>query len=815
MAIKNSGLSWEQLKFNCDSSRFKFKSTSEIEIDDRIYGQDRAIRALDFGVEIQSFGYNIYVLGPVGTGKTTAVRRALIQKAKDLPTPSDWVYVNNFTDSSQPIALELPAKTGSKFRDDMKALVADLKEQIPLSFESENYQTESKRITGDLEKERQQKLEHLANFAAEKNFELKNMGRGFAIVPLIDGKPLDPKLFDQLPKEEQAEIEQSMKDIHEEAENVMEEVHILEEKINDRISELNRGIADKSVGRRINKLRKKYAEQIEVIKYLNTVKKDIVENVDDFIPEPESSSDGLPMLPAHLLRGLEPDFKKYEVNLLVGDGNDCAPVVFEKHPTYYNLVGRIEHRATTSGGYETDFTMIKPGSLHNANGGYLIIEVNDLLNNDVAYEALKRCLKNRQIMIEDLNERLKLVPTTGLKPQSIPLNIKVVLIGSPMLYYLLYTHDDDFQKLFKVKADFGYEMDRNETALDEYANFIASIVLREKLIHFDTEAVASVIEFSSRLVEHTEKLATSFSDIADLIRESDYWARHNGNSIVTKVDVNRALEEKEYRSNRIEQKLQELIEDGTIMIDTDGAVVGQVNGLAVLSYGDFTFGKPSRITAIHYAGKGGIFNIEREAKLSGRIHDKGVMILTSFLRSKFGRDKMLSFNASLTFEQTYEEIDGDSASSTELYAILSSLSSIPIKQSIAITGSVNQYGEIQPIGGVNYKIEGFFALCKARGFTGEQGVMIPHQNVKNLALKAEVINAVKEGKFHVWPVTNIDVGIEILTGRAAGKQKKDGSYPKHSVYGKVVARLEELDDIDDENGDGVNRVGSPSRGIKM
>lgn len=816
MAKSADGLTWDKLKYQCDPSMFKFKTTEEVEIEERIFGQDRAISAIDFGVEIESYGYNIFVLGPAGTGKTTAIRRALIQKAKDIQNPSDWVYVNNFTDKSYPIALELPNGTGAKFRDNIKVLLTDLKDQIPNAFENEHYQNEREQITGELEKKRHKELENLAQYAAERNFELKSMGRGFAMIPIRDNKPLPPEDFDKLPKEEQEKIQDAMKEIHEEAEKIMENVQDLEEKINERVSELNRRIADMAVGRSIGRLRKKYSDCPEVIKYLNAFKEDVLETVDDFLPDQDALPEGMPPMPPQYLKQIEPDFNRYEVNLLIGEsGFDGAPVIFEKHPTYYNLVGRIEHKSTPSGSYETDFTKIKPGSLHRANGGYLIIEVNDLLKYSTAYDALKRCLKNHQVFLEDLNEQFRLIATTGLKPEPIPLDVKVVLIGSPWAYYMLYSYDEDFQKLFKVKADFGSEMNLDKTTIDDYATFIATIIRRENLKHITADGVASILEYSTRLVEHRDKLATSFSIIADLLRESDYWAKQNGNGFVTAQDVERALEEKEYRSNRIESKLQEYIEDGTIMVDSDGKVVGQVNGLAVMSYGDFTFGKPSRITALHFAGKSGIVNIEREVKLSGRIHDKGVMILTSYLRSKFWQESVLSFSASITFEQVYDEIDGDSASSTELYAILSSLSGVPIKQSIAVTGSVNQYGQIQPIGGVNYKIEGFFALCKARGLTGEQGVMIPIQNVKNLALKNEVIEAVKEGKFHVWPVTTIDEGIEILTGKSAGKQKKDGTYPKHSIYGKIFARLEELSDDDENNGDDVNRVGTISKGVKF
>jgi lon-related putative ATP-dependent protease len=741
------------------------------------------------------------------------VSRALALIAKNRPTPPDWVYVNNFEDSSLPIALQLPTETGAQLRDNMQALVDELKIQIPQAFENEHYQDQRKHLTDGLEEKREEELKKLADFAAERSFELKSMGRGFAMIPIKDGTQLKPEQFELLPDDEKAKIEKSMHEIQGEAEKIMENVQDLEEKIGERVNDLNRRIADMAVGRSIGRMKKKYADHPGVIKYLNNVKEDILQNVHDFIPEPEPPQGAPQMMP--FFGQHEPDFTRYSVTLLVSNKkNTGAPVVFENNPTFYNLIGKTEHKPTQAGALVTDFTMIKPGSLHVANGGYIIIEVNELLKNVMAYDALKRCLKNHEVVLEDLNEQYKLVATTGLKPQPIPLDIKVVLMGSPWAYYMLYMYDEDFKNLFKVKADFGYETDRNDKSIDELASFVAALADREGLMPFSPDAVAEVAEFSSRLVEDNRKLATSFSMIADVLRESSYWAGQNGNSVVVRADVVRAIEEKEYRSNRIEEKLQEMIEDGSIMVTTDDKVVGQVNGLAVLAYGDFTFGKPSRITARHFAGKSGVINIEREVKMSGRIHDKGVMILTSFIRSKFGALKPPSFSAFMTFEQVYEDVDGDSASSTELYAILSSLSDIPIFQGIAVTGSVNQFGDIQPIGGVNYKIEGFFQLCKSRGLTGEQGVMIPHQNVKNLNLEDEIVEAVKAGKFHIWPVHTIDEGIEILTGKPAGKQKKDGTYPKHSVYGKVVETLDELAKHDEDPG-GSPRVSGPTRGVKI
>jgi len=807
-------LSWSDLKFFCGKERFKFESTEELEITDEVYGQDRACKAIDFGVGIKSHGYNIFVMGPVGTGKTTAIHRALARIAKDQSSPEDWLYVNNFDDTSRPIALKFPTGLGQVFKNEMVKLLEELKVHIPKAFETEHYQEQRKLIIQELEKQRQEELARLADFAAERNIELRNMGRGFVMIPIKEGKQLQPEDFDKLSLDEKKLIEKHMSEIHDTADTIMETVGDIEEKIVERIKALDRRITDTAVGRSIGRLRKKYKDYPFVINYLNSIRNEVLENVSDFLPKHDASED----TPLPQLMGMqrEPDFSRYEVNLLTSNTEGTgAPVIYENNPTYYNLIGRIEHKITPSGAFDTDFTMIKPGSLHRANGGYLIIEVNELFKNYMAYDALKRCLKNSQVIIEDINEQFRLITTVALRPEPIPLDVKIILIGNPYAYYVLYSYDEDFQKLFKVKADFGYEMDLDESTLEDISYFIASLTKRENLKHFSSDAVCQIAEFASRLAGQQNKLATSFSRISDIIRESSYWAGINGNGIVHAPDVERALDEKEYRSNRIEQKLQEMIEDGDIMVSSDGEVVGQVNGLAVMSFGDFMFGKPSRITARHHAGKGGIIQIEREVKLSGRIHDKGLMILSAYLRSLFGRCKSYSFSASLTFEQVYEEIEGDSASSTELYALLSSLSGLPIKQGIAVTGSVNQYGEIQPIGGANYKIEGFFAICKVRGFTGQQGVIIPHQNVKNLALKNEVIEAVKDGKFHVWPVKTIEDGIEILTGKPAGKLKRDGTYPKNSVFGKVMERLEELKMAEEEESGKSGKVLRRGRGIKF
>jgi lon-related putative ATP-dependent protease len=534
-----------------------------------------------------------------------------------------------------------------------------------------------------------------------------------------------------------------------------------------------------------------YASYQKVVEYLNAVQEDILLNLEDFKEQPPQQSP----IPGLKLPHQEPSFERYQVNVLVDNkGTEGAPVVFEPNPTYNNLFGRIEHVMQMGGAATTNFTLIKPGALHRATGGYLIVDAREVLINPFAWDALKRCIRNCEIKVEDVLEQYRFMTIVSLKPEPVPLQAKIIMIGSPWIYYLLFHLEPDYRKLFKVKADFDSRITRTPEILKDYALFVATHCKGENLLPFDRTGVAGLVEFSARLVEDQERLSSQFMEIADLIREASYWAGKVGSPLVTKEFVKKAIEEEVYRSNRIEERMQELFDDGIIMVDTEGAVTGQINGLSVITLGDYTFGRPSRVTARVYMGRGGMVNIEREVKLSGPIHDKGMLILTGYLGGKFAQGKPLSFSASICFEQSYDGVEGDSASSTELYALLSALSGLPLKQGIAVTGSVNQLGRVQPIGGVNYKIEGFYAVCKARGLTGEQGVIIPKSNERHLMLKDEVVEAVREGRFHVWSVETIDQGIEILTGLPAGEMLTDGNYPDGTVNFLVNGRLQALFD---------------------
>ncbi|MBU7043824.1 MAG: AAA family ATPase, partial [Theionarchaea archaeon] len=608
-------------------------------------------------------------------------------------------------------------------------------------------------------------------------------------IPIVNGEPMDEKEFMTLSAEKREEIQEKQQELMKDLRSTMRKIKALQVKINESIEKLNHEVALFTIGHLIDNLQEKYADNSGIVSYLDAVEKDIVDNVKQFIEEPSVPNTPLP---TEWLKELP--FRKYEVNVIV-DNTELtgAPVITENNPTYPNLFGRIEKEAQF-GILSTDFTMIRGGSLHSANGGYLVIPTEELLRNMFSYDSLKRDLQNQAITIEEAAERLGYMTTKGLKPSPIPLDIKVVLIGDPLFYQLLYIRDATFKELFKVKADFDTSMDRNEDSIKQYAAFICTLCKKEKLTHLDASAVAKIIAYGSRLVSDQKKLSTKFADIADVIKEAHFYATQDKADQVTDTHVIKALEEKEYRSSMIQEKIEEMIDRGIILIDTEGVATGQVNGLSVISLGDFTFGKPSRLTASIGIGREGIIDIEREAQLGGRIHTKGVMILSGYLTQKYAQKNPLSLTARLVFEQSYEGVEGDSASSAELYALLSSLSDIPLTQELAVTGSVNQKGEVQAIGGVNHKIEGFFEVCKAKGFTGSQGVLIPESNITNLMLKEEVVQAVEKGTFHIYAVGTIDEGIEILTGVPAGTQLKDGTFEKDSVNYLVNNRLQDMAD---------------------
>ena len=783
-------LAADELWNPCDAALFDFETTAALPGEVSIIGQERAVQAIDFGVGIASFGFNIYALGYTGTGRATTIRTFLDRVAAEQPVPNDWIYVYNFDDPHRPNAISLPPGVAVQVRRDMQELVSDLLREIPRVFESEDYAKQQEAILREMQEQRNRMFARLEHKVNERGFTLLKTAMGLGIAPVLNGQVLTPETYQQLDEETRQDIEKRQQLLQSEVAETMRNIRDLEKATKRRLRDFDREIANAAVGHLVDELRTQYSDLPELAAYLDAVQADIVDNADGFKASEEEGEEGLS---AAVQSGQkEALLKRYQVNVVVDNGQQQgAPVVFEPNPTYGNLIGRIEHRAEF-GALVTDFTMIKAGCLHRANGGYLVVEMNGLLTNPLAWDALKRSIKNRQIRTEEMGAQMQLISTVTLEPEPVPLTVKVVLIGDPLTYYLLYEHDEDFRKLFKVQADFGTEFDRTPETCRHYARFIAARCREEELPPFEREAVARVVEYGSWLADDQRKLSTRFGEIADLVREASFWARRAGRERTTAADVQKAIEQKIYRANRAEEQIQEMIDDGSIRVDVTGEAVGQVNGLSVLSLGNYSFGKPSRITARTYTGREGVVALDREAKLSGNIYDKGVLTLNGYLGGKYAADAPLSLSATLSFEQLYESIDGDSASSAELYALLSSLSGLPLKQGIAVTGSVDQQGNIQPIGGVNEKVEGFFLTCQHRGLTGDQGVIIPAANAVNLMLRAEVRQAVAEGQFHIYPIRTVDEGLEILTGAAAGALQEDGTYPEDSIHGRVMARLHEL-----------------------
>lgn len=782
-------LSPDDLYRCCDVRTLPFETTNELPPLEGTIGQERALSAIDFGLNLDSSGFNIFLLGENGTGRMSTIKAVLERQSITKPVPSDWCYVYNFKDPDTPMAISLRAGMATTFQKDMDELIKTLRVEIPKVFESKEYEKQRSRLIEEFQKKQRDLFSSLEDEAQSKGFSIRKTVSGLLIVPVKKtGEPLTEEEFESLDVNIRKKIEEIGKALQEKLDDVARAVREGEKLLKELLSRLEREAALSAVGHLIEDLKKKYSENPKIVNYLEDVKEDILAHLDDF----KTAEEQPPPLPFMRLPKAEPTFTRYTVNVLVNN-KDCkgAPCIFESNPTYYNLFGRIEHKFQY-GIAVTDFSMIKAGSLHRANGGYIVINALDLLRNIFAYDALKRAIRNKEIKIEDVWEQYRLISTTTLKPEAIPLDVKVILIGSPFLYYLLYNLDEEYRELFKVKADFDSRMPRTEENIKKYALFIAAMSKGENLLPFDRSGVARIVEFGSRLAEHQEKLSSRFSEIADLVRESTYWARKEGRSVVRAEDVEKALNEKIYRSNRIEERLQELMAEGTLIVDTSGEKVGQVNGLAVIDLGDYSFGKPSRITARTYAGKAGVVNIERETKMSGRIHEKAILILTNYLGSKYAVKKPISLSASITFEQLYEMVEGDSATCAEFYALISSISGVPLKQNIAVTGSMDQNGLVQPIGGVNEKIEGFFELCRLRGLDGSQGVIIPRKNVKNLMLKRDVVEAVKEGKFSIYPIDVVEEGLEILTGMPAGELQEDGTYPEGTVNYLVMKRLTEI-----------------------
>lgn len=781
----------EELYIQCDPDSFSFASTEDLDGEIKISGQERAQEAIRFGVGMKHNGFNIFALGPAGTGKQTTLEQYLRETASGEAVPEDWCYVYNFENMRQPCAISMPAGKACIFRHDMEHLIEGLLTVIPGAFSSEEYQEQEKNIKEQLNERQASEIEALEKKAAEKNIALIRTPSGFAFAPIKKGEVVNAEEFMRLKPEEKETIEKEISTLKESMQSIMMQIPKWQSETQEKLKELNQQIATFAAKPLFAELKTKYQDHKVVTAYLKDVEKDVVENFGQFL-EKESPPPQMLFLPGQGKNTGNRSLNHYRVNVVIDNSKtEGAPVIYEDKPSIQNLVGDIEHLAQM-GTLVTDFTLIKPGALHQANGGYLILSARRLLLEPLAYEALKKAIRTRQIRIESLAQLYGMASTVSLDPEPVPLDTKIILLGERSLYYLLSARDPDFDELFKVAADFDDEMERNQNSHLSYAGFVSSIVNREKLRHLDKYAVARMIEYGSRLSGDSGKLSTHIQSITDLVNESDYYATKNNHDLITREDVQQAIDARRYRAGRIPEKIQDAILQNTILIDTESEKVGQINGLSVYMLGNQSFGKPSRITTRIKMGKGEVIDIEREVEMGGPIHSKGVMILSGFLGGRFGGEQPLSLSATLVFEQSYGGVDGDSASSAELYALLSAISGKPIKQCFAVTGSVNQYGEIQAIGGVNEKIEGFFDLCKERGLTGQQGVLIPAANTRNLMLRDDVVNAVKENKFSIYPVKHVDEGIEILTGVPAGIQLENGGYPEETINGLAVQKLKSM-----------------------
>ncbi len=808
MSIDAFRLSPADLRPRTDAGSIGIDSTEHAAPLDHIIGQERAVRAIEFGVEMPGEQYNIAVVGPPGSGRSSVANLYLRQQACHRPVPRQWCYVNNFDDPRRPIAVSTPPGQATVLRDEMDEFLAQLREDIPRTFDGDPFSERRREITLQFETRQQQMMQDLETYLQERGFTLMRSQMGLHIAPVVKGEVLSSEAYDQLDAETKQRLEGYRPELAEKFENTMRQTRDMDR---ERRQALER-VRDELVGFVVDQLmvdvRTKFADSPKILSYLAAVRKDVIQNADEFLPDQQEQQPALPFLQR---RGDDQGwFSRYAVNVLAEPGTDgCAPVIIEDNPTYQNLIGRIEFRAEF-GAMATDFTQIRAGALHRANGGYLVLEARDLLSQAMAWDGLKRALKTREIRVESINQFYGMVSTTTLEPEPIPLQVKVVIISDEYLYQLLSTADEDFRETFRVKAEFRSTMPRDAQAVRDYASFIGDTCREQGLHHLDAGAVAVVVDESARAADDQHKLSTRMSTVVDLVRQSSFWAERAGHALVTAEDVARAVGEQTYRLSNVAERFVERIGEGVVLIATDGAQVGQVNGLSVVGMSDFQFGIPSRVTARTFLGRAGVVSIDREVKMSGPIHDKGQLILSAWLGSRFAQKAPLSVSATLTFEQSYGGIEGDSASSTELYALLSSLSGVALKQNIAVTGSVNQAGVVQAIGGANNKIEGFYDVCKALGLTGDQGVMIPRSNVRHLMLRDDVVKAVEENRFHIYAVSTIEEGIELLSGVAAGEADAEGTYPPESVFGRVQARLAEYTRLSKEKpaGDGDREAGN-------
>ncbi len=796
---KGAELDYKQLNYKPEEGKINFNNTNDIEPFDGIIGQDRAIKAFEFGLNVKMKGYNIYIAGPSGSGKTSYARISTQAKAKDEAVPYDWCYVYNFDNPRSPQALRFEPGIGRQFRDDMNELISFFKTELTKAFSSEDYDKEKTDLSRTYDDKRDELIKKLNSVAEENGFLLKTSNSGIIFQPVINNEPITEDNYDTLDENVKNGISERLEAMQDTVNAIMRDIKSIDKEYRQKMDDLEYKIGMFAIGHYVSSLQEKYQDSKRVIKYLEAVQEDVLENIDQF-SEPDSEEEDTVAALLPKLGGAKNDDAtlKYRVNLIVDNSKtEGAPVIVDYNPTYYNLVGEVEYD-NEYGNLTTDFMKIKAGIVHKANGGYLIIQSQDLLSNVQSWEALRRIIKTKEIAIENLREQAGAITVSTLKPEPIPADMKVILIGGAYYYELLRGYDEDFSKLFKIRADFDYEMDRTAENVYKIAGFISKFSKNEKTLPFDSTSVSAVIEYASREAESQNKLTTRFNLLAEILAESATWAKLDNAEMVTAEYVKKAEFEKAYRLSMYQEKMNDLLDDNIIMIATDGYCVGKINGLAVLDMGDYAFGSPTRITATTYMGKSGIVNIEKEAEMSGPTHNKGVQIITGYLGSMYAQKMPLSLSCRIAFEQNYNGIDGDSASSTELYCILSSLSGVPVNQSLAVTGSVNQCGEIQAIGGVTHKIEGYFDLCNRRGLTGKQGVVIPRANISDLVLKDEVIEAVKNGKFHIYAVSTIDEGIEILLETEAGTIDENGNYPPDSVHGRVMAKLTEFNENNEE-----------------
>ena len=808
--LKDKKLPVAKLRRTADIESLGFKTTKSLPRLEALIGQERAVHAVSFGLSVQSKGYNIFMVGEPGSGRTTYATQELKRRAATMPAPDDWVYVYNFDDPGTPLAIRLSAGKGKELSKDAENSVEDLKSVLSKAFDNNEFEDNKAQLVKIFQDEVNKYMEELRKWAEDKHFAIKRTPQGFVNLPMTFAPPVkdaedkanktdenaseavdeteakknEPVLremqqeeFENLSEEEQEKLQKTSEIISQKTLETLRSIREREKDLKEKIKELEGQICRNAIGPTLSELRAKYSPNKKLEAWFDDFTEDIVANFNAFLAVARDEA-------------AEVDFTRYEVNSFVSNNpKEGAPVISETNPIYYNLVGKVEYESR-QGNLYTDFRRITPGAIHKANGGFLILEAEELLRQFMSWDALKRVLRCKELFIENLGEQLGYIPVSSLRPEPIPIDMKVVVIGTPYLHYLLNIYDPEFQKIFKIKADFDTDMPRTKESEMQTAQFIAGFVEHEGKLKFTVSAVGEVIEWASRLVESQNKLSTQFNKIAEILVESTVWAKTEGKKQVGLEHVMKAIEEKTFRSNLLEDKIRESYEEGIVRIDTKGSVVGQINGLTVIQLVDHSFGSPVRITANVFMGEEGIVNIEREVKMTGPIHNKGLLILSSYLGRKYAQDFPLSMTARIAFEQTYGGVEGDSASSTELYCMLSALSGIPLKQNIAVTGSVDQFGNIQPIGGVNEKIEGFFSYCKVFGLTGEQGVMIPHQNEQHLMLSHEVIEAVKKGKFYIWSVKTIDEGIEILTDIKAGDPDSKGEYPADSIHGKVMTCLE-------------------------